>query len=235
MSLVYKKAYSKALMVVGIVTTVAACVATGNADDSSKSHAVSDRADSVRADSIARARQDSINRASPGYVVDSVLPVEEELRRFRAAIGGTEVAELQHASASRAALVRRFVRDLAARDSADLRQAVISSREFADLIYPDSPNTHPPYRQSPGFVWMQIRGQSSSGLTRVLQRRGGSGLTYLSYTCPPNADVQGANRLWTQCVVRLLSPAGDTTTQRLFGTIVERGGRFKFVSYANQF
>jgi hypothetical protein len=32
-----------------------------------------------------------------------------------------------------------------------------------------------------------------------------------------------------------VSPAGDTTTQRLFGTIIERHGRFKFVSYANQF
>jgi hypothetical protein len=31
----------------------------------------------------------------------------------------------------------------------------------------------------------------------------------------------------------LVSGGGDTTRQRLFGSIVERGGRFKFVSYAN--
>src|SRR5678815_1044414 len=68
---------------------------------------VASRTDSVRADSIARARQDSINRASPGYVIDSVLPVEEELRRFRAAVGGTTATEeLRHASLSRADLVR---------------------------------------------------------------------------------------------------------------------------------
>lgn len=32
-----------------------------------------------------------------------------------------------------------------------------------------------------------------------------------------------------------VGPAGDTTTQRWFGSIIERNGRFKFVSYANQF
>jgi hypothetical protein len=197
---------------------------------------VASRTDSVRADSIARARQDSINRASPGYVIDSVLPVEEELRRFRAAVGGTTATEeLRHASLSRADLVRRFVRDLSTRDTTDLRRAVIDSREFADLVYPDSPNTRPPYRQSPAFVWMQIAGQSTSGLTRLLQRRGGQQLKYVGYACPEKPDVQGANRLWPKCVVRVSSSAGDTTTQRLFGTILERGGRFKFVSYANQF
>ena len=235
MSALCKNAYCKALIVVGVFTTTAACAATGNADQGSTRHAVTPHAGSMRADSIARTRQDSINRATSGYVIDSVIPVEEEILRFRAAIGGAVVTELQHASSSRTALVRRFIRDLAARDSADLRQAVISPREFADLIYPGSPNTRPPYRQGPGFVWMQISGQSSSGLTRVLQRRGGSAYAYLDHACPANPDIQAGNRLWTQCTVRVVSQAGDTTTQRLFGTIVERGGRFKFISYANQF
>jgi hypothetical protein len=39
--------------------------------------------DSARADSLTRARQDSVNRAQPGYIVDSILPIEEQLRRFR--------------------------------------------------------------------------------------------------------------------------------------------------------
>ena len=65
-------------------------------------------ADSIRTDSIARARQDSVNRAQPGYVVDSLLPIEEELRRFRAAIGGSPVTALAHGSASREELVRRL-------------------------------------------------------------------------------------------------------------------------------
>ena len=153
---------------------------------------VASRTDSARADSIARARQDSINRASPGYVVDSVLPVEEEIRRFRAAVGGDPAVELRDASESRAELVKRFVRDLAAGDSADLKRAMISPREFVDLIYPTSPNTHPPYRQSPAFVWMQISGQSASGLTRALQRRARQQLTYTGHECDPKVARQKA-------------------------------------------
>src|SRR4051812_12390606 len=65
--------------------------------------------DSLRSDSIARSRQDSIDRAQPGYVVDSVLPVEEEMRRFRAAVGGSEVAAFRRASATRDELVARLV------------------------------------------------------------------------------------------------------------------------------
>ena len=221
--------YSRMLIGVSI-GALFACDTANTADGR-----VASRTDSARADSTARARQDSINRASPGYVIDSVLPVAEELRRFRAAVGGTEATDLQHASLSRADLVRRFVRDLSTRDSTDLRRAAIDAREFADLVYPDSPNTRPPYRQSPAFVWMQIAGQSTSGLTRLLQRRGGQQLEYVSHACGEKPDVEGANRLWPKCVVRVASTAGDTTTQRLFGTIVERGGRFKFVSYANQF
>jgi hypothetical protein len=59
----------------------------------------------MREDSVARARQDSINRAQPGYIVDSVLPVEEELRRFREALGGTPATKLANGSESREALV----------------------------------------------------------------------------------------------------------------------------------
>ena len=44
--------------------------------------------DSIRVDLAANTRQDSIDRAAPGYVIDSLLPPEEEARRFRAAYRG---------------------------------------------------------------------------------------------------------------------------------------------------
>lgn len=192
-------------------------------------------ADSARNDSIARARQDSINRAQPGYVVDSILPIDEEIRRFKAAVGGREVAALQDASPSRDALVRRIVADVANGDSLDLARAAITPREFIDLVYPTSPYTHAPYRQAPGLVWMSIANHSQSGYTRLVRRRGGVGLALASYACDERPEIQGENRLWSKCVLRLVGPERDTTTQRWFGTILERAGRFKLIGYANQF
>lgn len=220
------------LAAIALSSAVAACDSARGADRPAK--ADQPRADSLRADSIARARQDSINRAQPGYVIDSILPVEEELRRFRAAVGGTAVTALQHASPSRKALVRRIAGDVARGDSADLRAALITPREFADLVYPSSPYTHPPYRQAPGMVWNQIQNPSASGLTRLLRRRAGESFTVVDHACKPAPEIQGRNTLWLDCTVRL-AIGNDTTTQRWFGTILERDGRFKLVSYKNQF
>src|SRR5262245_43682316 len=81
-----------------VLAQVTACDRAATAD------AATIQADSVRRDSVARARQDSINRTLPGYVVDSIFPVDEEIRRFKAKIGGTPVTTLANGSASREAL-----------------------------------------------------------------------------------------------------------------------------------
>jgi hypothetical protein len=192
-------------------------------------------ADSVRADSMSRARQDSINRTSPGYVVDSILPVEEEVRRFSAAIGGQPVAALAGGSDSREDLVRRFMKALAADDSVELRAMALRAREFADLVYPESPYTHPPYRQSPALVWGQIQNPSASGFTRLVRRLGNQPLQYLNHRCDPKPDRQGRNLIWTNCVVHLAGPNGETSNHRLFGSIIQRDGKFKIVSFRNEF
>lgn len=188
-----------------------------------------------RADSIARARQDELNRRLPGYVVDSILPVEEELARFRMAVAGHPTAALSNGSSTREALVKRFVRALATADSADLEAMLLGPREFADLVYPESPYTSPPYRQSPGLVWNQIQNPSRSGFTRLVRRLGGQPLKYEGYGCKSPPDRQGRNLIWTGCTISLADTNGEITRHRLFGSIIEREGRFKFVSYTNEY
>ena len=217
---------------VAISLAIAACdSAAGASRDPGLSRA---QRDSIRADSIAAARQDSINRAQPGYVIDSVLPVDEEMRRFRAKVGGVVVTTFANASSSRDALVRRIVADVAARDTNDLRQTLVSPREFVDLIYPSSPYTHPPLRQSPEITWMLIANPSASGFKRLVARLGGSRYELSGYTCE-QTERQGGNSFWSKCLLRLRDANGDTSTQRWFGSIVERDGRFKVMSFTNQF
>ena len=168
-------------------------------------------------------------------MIDSILPVEETIRRFRVAVGGEPVTELAGASPSREALVRRFMKALAAGDSADLRAMVLSAREFADLVYPESPYTHPPYRQSPALVWNQIQNPSASGFTRLVRRLGNQPLRYVDHKCDADPDRQGRNLIWTNCFVRLRSPSEPATSHRLFGSLIQRDGKFKIVSYRNEF
>lgn len=224
------KPYSS-LAAVALGCAIAAC----DSEASARTTVARTLTDSARSDSIARARQDSVNRAQPGYVVDSIFPVEEQLRRFRDKIGGTPATTFSDASTSRDALIKRIVKDVAQQDTTDMRSALISAREFADLIYPSSPNFRPPYQQAPDIVWMMIQNRSQSGYLRVVRRRGEAALRLQRSECKEQPEVQGENKLWTDCVVHLVSARGDTSTQKWFGTIVERDGRFKLLSYRNQF
>jgi hypothetical protein len=217
------------------ILSIALVVVTGACNSASDQQLIAATPSAGRADSIARARQDAINRAMPGYVVDSILPVEEELRRFRLDAAGSLTRAFTDGSSTREALVKRFVRALVVLDTADLDSMVVDQREFADLVYPESPYTRPPYRQSPGLVWSQIQNPSRSGLTRLLRRLGGQPLRYDGHTCAAHAELQGHNRIWTGCKIRLVDSSGDVREHRLFGSIIERDGIFKFVSYANEY
>jgi hypothetical protein len=187
--------------------------------------------DSAKADSIARARQDSINRAQPGYVIDSVLPVEKELRRFREAMGGRAVTSLQHASGTREDLVRRVLEAFTTADTATLHTSALSAREFSDLVFPTSRFARAPYRQPPGLVWMQMTSLSESMLRRSLRRMAGTSWRYLGHDCSGSPEHEGRNTIWSACTVRALRSSGDTGRLALVGSIIARDGRYKVVGY----
>jgi hypothetical protein len=188
--------------------------------------------DPARADSLARARQDSINRAQPGYIVDSIRPIEEELRRFRADIPSPPTA-LAGGATSRDELVRQFVRALEQGDTTRLVRMLMNRAEFAYLVYPESPWTAPPYRQAPGLVWLIASRENRTGLTRLLQRLGSRPLGFRSYECDAEPERLGANRVWRGCRLGLTGSSGVATPMRLFAGIIERHGRFKVYSYGN--
>jgi len=168
----------------------------------------------------------------PGMHVDSILPPEEEERRFRE--GLAEPGGLERGAASRQALVRGFVRAVERADTAAVRRMIVSRAEFAYLYYPSTEFTHPPRRMSPALLWFLTMQESEKGIGRLFARRAGKPLGYISSRCAPEPRVEGANRLWDRCTVTVRTDGG-TKEERLFSTIIERDGRFKFVSYQNEY
>jgi hypothetical protein len=197
-------------------------------------HEASASTDSAYADSVARARQDSINRAQPGYVVDSIFPIEEEIRRFNA--GLDRPASLTSPAMNRADLVRRFAVALAHSDSAALRALVVTRAEFGYLVFPESPYARFPYKTKPEVIWMQLAGDSDRGTSRMLDRVAGPASRVSSLRCDGTPERQGPNTYWRNCSV-LVQTASDPTKRRmhLFGQILERDGRAKFLSYGGDF
>jgi hypothetical protein len=170
--------------------------------------------------------------SNPPAVVDSVFAPAEQLRRFREglAVAGT----LSGGATSREALVRRYVEALQSHDTSAIREMTLSRAEFAYLYYPGSRYTRPPMRQDPALVWFQIQQNSEKGIVRALRQYGGEEPGYHSHRCAPDPEVQNDARMWTDCVVVARFGEPDTTASRLFGTIMERRGVWKFVSYANR-
>ena len=181
---------------------------------------------------LARARQDSVVRARPGYIIDSILPVDEEIRRFTATLG-ERPSGFATGATSRSALVQQFVRAIEHNDAAALNRLVVDRDEFGYLVYPSSPNAVPPYHQPPDLVWMMRSAGTEKAANRLLARFGGRPLGFVQYACPASAERQGENALWSGCVVRRRQGTEAAIDLRMFGAIIQHGGRFKFLSLTN--
>ncbi len=176
------------------------------------------------------AREGAPPQVATAGVVDSILPLEEALLRFRADLVETTV--LEGGAASRDELVRRFVSAVETHDTTALREMVLSRAEYAWLYYPASTFSREPHYQMPQLNWFLNVASSEKGITRVVTRYGGSSLEYAGYECPDIARTDGGLSFWDGCV--LTSKQEDVLRRmRLFGSIIERGGQYKFYSYAN--
>lgn len=189
-----------------------------------------------RADTTPRTAADSqaahvAEVRAAGGVVDSILPMEEQLRRFRE--GMTAPDGLRNAENSREALVTRWLGAVSASDTATLNALLLDRAEFAYLYFPSSPMVAPPYEAPPQLLWGQILASSNDGLPKVLGRFGGKALSAPVLSCPDSGVVEGENRTWSRCELSFRVSGAETVRGRFFGTIVERGGRFKFLGYAN--
>ena len=169
--------------------------------------------------------------AEAGGVVDSVLPIEEHLRRFRASLT-RQPDTLQFASPTLDALVRRWATAIGTSDTSAFDTMVIDAAEFAWLYYPESKMSKAPYEAPPGLLWGQFIASSNEGVRSALKLYGGKPMTVIATRCPA-ATIEGANRLHENCAVTIRSGTAEKREGRMFGTILERDGRFKFVGLAN--
>jgi len=173
------------------------------------------------------------NHPAPGSTVDSILPIEESLRRFRE--GLAVVTELGTAAPSRDSLVNLVIGLLERNDSSGLAATLITRAEYAYLYYPTSVYATKPYELAPDIAWLLSVENSQKGGIRLIQRLGGRSLEVTGYRCG-DALTEGVNRIWRDCAVSFTDPGSSTAvTRRLFGAIIERNGRFKILSFANDF
>ena len=165
-------------------------------------------------------------------VVDSALPIPTLLARFRATVTDTP-AVLSGGSDSPLALARARSRAIAAHDTAAVRALAVSKAEFGWLYYPHTKYVRPPYELGPELVWFTLVAASDKGAGRLLSRYGGRALRIEAVTCPDSTEQEGPNAVLRGCHVRFAVPDSAAREMQLFGALLKRDGRYKFLSYAN--
>ena len=171
--------------------------------------------------------------AEAAVPVDSIHPPAEALSLFRE---GLLIADsLAGGAPSRDGLVAGFVDAVARRDTAAVRGMVLDRAEYGWIYFPSLQRMNPATRMQPEVMWMLHQQESEKGITRVLRRLGGGQARFAGYACEAAPQVEGANRYWHACAVETVAADGEKATLKLFGSVIERGGRWKIVSYANDF
>jgi hypothetical protein len=167
------------------------------------------------------------------HVVDSVIPMDEAMRRFRMDL--PEPEGLRGESHDRDALIDRVIRALQESDTLEFERLAVNRAEWAWLYYPNDTLSKPPYELPPNLAWFQLQETNRKGVFRALRELGGHHIDMKGYTCDDEPKVEGENRVWTGCRVTISRDGGDPVTIGLFGAILERGGVFEILSYDNDF
>lgn len=165
-------------------------------------------------------------------VVDSARPIDDALRLFRE--GLPPVDTLSGGAADRDSLVVALTRALERHDTLALRGLVVTRAEFAFLYYPHTRYLRAPYEIEPALLWFMIQQNSEKGASRALREYGGQRFDQVRLRCERTPATVGRMREWSACVVARRAPGSVSSEHlRLFGSIVEHEGRYKFMSYAN--
>lgn len=179
-----------------------------------------------------RPKAAEVARARTPVYVDSIRPIEDEIRRFRDSLD-REPAMLSGGASSLDALAQAIVHAINTGDRTALAGLAVDRAEFAYFYYPHSPYTEPPYELSPALVWFQLTSRSSRGLTRLLQTFAHRELLVRGIRCAAEPEAAGEAVILAGCATLIQDADGQWVPMALFGRVMERDGRFKVLSYAN--
>jgi len=169
-----------------------------------------------------------VSRAPASGIVDSIIDPGEAAARF--VRGVPRVAALEGGAKSADELVEGFFEAIARGDSAAIAGMVVNRAEHGFLYYPTSIYTRKPYELSPDIAWLLSSETNLKAARRLVRRLGGQSVPVSSWTCD-KVEQEGLNTIRSSCSVSVAEEKGLRKRQ-LFQSLIERGGRVKFLSYA---
>lgn len=158
---------------------------------------------------------------APAHAASPAVEPSPDVERLRPTWGSAEEA------------AEAFLEALAADDVERMRSGALTGEEFADVVWPELPSSRPNHNVPLDYAWRDLNQKSTNSLRRVARRYGGRRyrLERVEFLSETTDYITFAVHRDARLV--LVDEEGVTRRLRLFGSMIERGGRWKLFSFVN--
>lgn len=138
---------------------------------------------------------------------------------------------LPNSQVSAKALAIAVAEAVANRDSVALRRLALDEQEFRQHVWPELPASRPERNLPFSYVWGDLRTKSDAGLEAVLRDHGGRRYQVDQIRFKGESTQYQTSVVHRDSRLEVRGPDGTRDTIQLFGSVIEKEGRFKVFSY----
>lgn len=139
--------------------------------------------------------------------------------------------ELGHTFESAEAAARAVLDAVARQDAARLQQLPLDEHEFRVVVWPELPSSRPEANLPLAYAWQTLRQNSQGHLARLLAEHGGRRYDLTDLRVRGESTHYPGFTVHRKPEIGVRDAAGGTHRLRLFGSLLERHGRWKVFSY----
>jgi hypothetical protein len=150
------------------------------------------------------------------------------------ALGCGRPAPLPHSQGSPEELARAVLVAIERRDVEALSNLALNEDEFREHVWPELPASRPERNLPLSYVWGDLRQKTNAALGQTLARHGGRKYELRAVRFTGEATEYSSYRVMRKSEVTVREPQGGEQTLRVFGSVIEKGGRFKVFSYVTE-
>lgn len=138
---------------------------------------------------------------------------------------------LANAAGSPDAVAKHFLNALAGGDEAAMRSLRLTKQEFCDYVWPELPASKVPNLDC-DFAWRQATLNSEAGLYESLPVHKGKKYQLVSVRFEKGTETYQTYKVHRDARLRIRDEEGVEREIKLFGSMLELGGKFKLFSFA---
>ena len=147
------------------------------------------------------------------------------------ALSCARTPNLAHSHESPEALTRAVLSAIERKDANALNALALNEQEFREHVWPDLPASRPERNLPFSYVWGDLHQKSDARLGQTLALHGGARYTLTAVRFRGETTVYPSYRVHRESEIALRDSQNREQSVRLFGSVIEKDGRFKVFSY----